>query len=127
MSLPFDATLKELVRNHPRDFEAELGLTDPRPASILNVDLSTVTSSTDVALGYGDPPERVVDLNFQSGRREHLPDYLLQYNALLRAQYHVPVHTVVILLRPEADAPELTGLLDYTGRPRKGRLTFRYE
>jgi hypothetical protein len=119
MPLPFDATLKDLVRKHTRDVEVELGLAGPSPAVVLNVDLSTVTASTDIVLGYGDPLERVVDLNFQSSQREHLPDHTLRYNALLRSQYHVPVHSVVLLLRQEADHPELSGRLEYLGRRAK--------
>jgi transposase len=28
------------------------------------VDLSAVTAATDIAIGHGDPPERISDLNF---------------------------------------------------------------
>jgi hypothetical protein len=94
---------------------------------VLNVELSVVSAATDVVLGYGDPPVRVVVLNFQAGRNPELPDRELMYTALLRHRYHVPVHSVVVLLRPAADGPELTGRVNYAGVPRRGRVEFRYE
>lgn len=127
MPLPFDATLKDLVQRHTADFERAFRLPTEPPATVLNVDLSVVSAATDVVLGYGDPPERVVDLNFQAGRNPELPDRELMYNGILRYRYHVPVHSVVVLLRPAADGPELTGEVAYAGVPRRGRVGFRYE
>jgi hypothetical protein len=49
------------------------------------------------------------------------------YNALLFAHYHVPVHTVVILLRPEAAHVNLNGAIGYAPRPGRGRMDFSYE
>jgi len=67
MSHPFDATLKELVAGYPDDYEGKFGLPAAAPVRVLNVDLSTVTAATDVALGFGEPLRDIVDLNFQSG------------------------------------------------------------
>jgi len=105
----------------------QFGLREFEPLRPLNVDLSTVTAATDIALGQGDPPERVVDLNFQSGPAEDLPARVLLYNALLYLRYRVPVHSIVILLRPGADLGLLTGKLHYQGRKRKGKMNFSYE
>lgn len=125
--LPFDATLKDILQKFTRDFEEELGLIGPEPASVLNIDLSTITAATDIVLGYGDPPVRLVDLNFQSSRDAELMRRLLTYNALLHQRYGVPVHSVVLLLRPAADDPALTGELRYQAWPRRGRMHFKYE
>jgi len=127
MPLRFDATLKALVQSHPTDFEAILRLHGPGPPTVLNVDLATVSAATDVTLGYGDPPTLLVDLNFQAGRDVNLPGRLLLYNALLQHRLGAPVHSIVILLRPEADAPTLTGRFRYQALPRRGAVDFRYE
>lgn len=127
MPLPFDATLKDILQKFTRDFEEQLGLIGPQPAVVLNVDLSTISAATDIGLGYGDPPVRLVDLNFQSSRDAELVRRLLTYNALLHQRYGVPVHGVVILLRPAADDPALTGELRYQAWPRRGRMHFKYE
>jgi predicted transposase YdaD len=127
MSLPFDATLKDLVRKHTADFERAFRLSGPGPAIVLNVDLATISAATDVTIGYGDPPRLLIDLNFQAGRDAHLPARVRLYNALLHHRYRVPVHSLVVLLRPAADAAAITGRLRYQGLPRRGRTDFRYE
>ena len=81
MPMPFDATLKDLVQSFLHDYEVQMGLSEFAPLTPLNVDLSTVTAATDVALGHGDPPRRVVDINFQSGPDESLEARILLYNA----------------------------------------------
>jgi predicted transposase YdaD len=127
MPLPFDATLKDLVQHFLPDYAVQMGLSDLGPFTPLNVELSTVTAATDIALGHGDPPDRVVDINFQSGPDEDLAARVLLYNALLHFRYRVPVHSVVVLLRPVADRQQFTGKLRYVGRPRKGKMDFSYE
>jgi predicted transposase YdaD len=127
MPMPFDATLKDLVQSFLPDYERQLQLTDLSPLVPLNVDLSTVSAATDIALGHGDPLDKIVDLNFQSSRAEDLVPRVLMYNALLHQKFRVPVHTVIVLLRPAADDAVLTGKLRYQARPRKGKLEFAYE
>jgi hypothetical protein len=46
---------------------------------------------------------------------------------LLHDSYGVPVHSIVILLRPRADRGDLTGTLSYVARPGRGRLDFAFE
>jgi hypothetical protein len=83
MPLLFDATLKDILQKFTRDFEEQLGLIGPEPVRVLNVDLSTISAATDFVLGYGEPPVRLVDLNFQTSRDVALAQRLLMYNALL--------------------------------------------
>ncbi|MGE3805148.1 MAG: hypothetical protein AB7K24_10790 [Gemmataceae bacterium] len=126
MPFPFDATLKELVRNHPADFEAAFGLKGPGPAVAVNVDLSTISAATDVVLAYGEPPTALVDLNFQASRDSELVSRLLLYNALLHHRYQVPVHSLVVLLREVANSSDLTGKYHYRVQG-KGKVQFDYE
>src|SRR5687767_14577077 len=113
MSHPFDATLKDIVADHPADFATVFGLPTDKPAAPLNVDLSTVSAATDVALAFGDPIQEIVDLNFQSGPDAGLPGRLHLYNAALHSRHDVAISSVLVLLRPKADAPILTGKLSY--------------
>jgi hypothetical protein len=83
MPLPFDATLKDLVQAYLPDFERQLDLTDLGPLRPLNVDLSTISAATDIALARGDPPTRIVDLNFQASRDDNLTPRILLHNSLL--------------------------------------------
>ncbi len=43
------------------------------------------------------------------------------------AHKQVPVHTVIILLRPEAAHGNLTGAIKYAPRPGRGKMDFGYE
>lgn len=113
MSLRFDATLKELITPQPAEFAVAFGVATAKPVSALNVDLSTLSAATDVALGIGEPLEEVVDLNFQSGPDPGLPSRVHIYNAVLNARYEVPVRSLLVLLRRKADAANLTGNLAY--------------
>jgi hypothetical protein len=130
MSQPFDATLKDLVESFTRDYEAQLNLGGPgplAPLTPLNVDLSTVTASTDIVLGRGNPPTAVVVLDFQSARTDDLPSRLLLYNALAYHRYRVPVHTLVVLLRPAANDRRLDEGLHYAVWPERGRTDIAFE
>ncbi|HZY85817.1 MAG TPA: hypothetical protein VFE78_13365 [Gemmataceae bacterium] len=46
---------------------------------------------------------------------------------LLHRHYGLPVHSLVVLLRPSANRSDLTGRVSYEGRPRRGRLDFQFE
>src|SRR5262249_39725314 len=52
---------------------------------------------------------------------------VLVYNALLYAEYHVPVHSIVILLRPQAAHSNLNGVVSYSTRSGRGSMNFAYE
>jgi hypothetical protein len=84
-----------------------------------------VSAATDAALGFGEPVAEVVDLNFQSGPDPHLDGRLHLFNAALHYRHRVPVRSLVVLLRPAADHPRLTGQLTYGAGP--GRVEFGYE
>src|SRR5258705_4407760 len=113
MSHRFDATLKDMVARDPVAFVPVFRLPANEPATPLNVDLSTISAATDVALGFGKPLREIVDLNFQTGPDPGLPGRLLLYNAALHARYAAPVRSTLVLLRPKADAANLTGNLAY--------------
>jgi predicted transposase YdaD len=127
MPLPFDATLKDLVESFTPDYEAVLDLQGPTPLQALNVDLSTVTAATDIVLGRGDPPEVLVDVNFQSGWADDLLGRVPLYNALLYYRYQVPVHSIVVLLRPSANDRRLDQGVHYAVWPERGRMDFSFE
>jgi len=127
VSMPFDATLKDLARDYPAD---HLTAFDQPPAGVvvlLNVDLSTVTTAADLAIGIGAPLDEVVHIDFQSSAAAWKHADVLVYNALLHAEYHVPVQSVVILLRPQAAHSNLDGVVNYATRSGRGSMNFTYE
>jgi hypothetical protein len=100
MAMTFDATLKDMGRESPGGFLAAFDRPPAVPVRLLNVDLSTVTRAADLILGLGEPLEEIMHFDFQASAAAWKHADVMVYNALLFAHYHVPVHTVVILLRP---------------------------
>jgi hypothetical protein len=126
MSMPFDATLKDLGRDYPADFLAAFDRPPAGPFALLNVDLSTVTTAADLVVGLGDPLEKIVHLDFQSSAAAWKHADVLVYNALLYAEYHVPVHSIVVLLRPQAAHANLNGAVRYSAGPGCSSMDFTY-
>jgi hypothetical protein len=127
MGMTFDATLKDMGRENPRGFLATFDQPPTLPTRLLNVDLSTVTTAADLLIGLGDPLVEVVHLDFQSSAAAWKHADILAYNALVFTQYHVPVHSIVVLLRPEAAHGNMTGSIRYAPRPGRGSMDFSYE
>ena len=127
MPFTFDATLKDMGRDSPHGFLAAFDQPPTLPVKLLNVDLSVVTAAADLVIGLGEPLKEIVQLDFQSSAAAWKHADLMVYHALLHAQFHVPVHTVIVLLRPEAAHPNLTGSIRYTPRRGRGRMNFGYE
>ena len=69
----------------------------------------------------------MLHLDFQSGPDPSLPRRVLLYSVLLHDGYVLPVHSVVILLRPRADRGDLTGRVSYAARTGRGHLDFAFE
>jgi hypothetical protein len=95
------------------------------PAVALNVDLSTISAATEVAIGFGSPLQEIADLNFQSGPDTNVDARVLLYNVALHFRFKVPVRTLLILLRPKADSKSLTGKLTYVAG--NSSVEFNYE
>jgi predicted transposase YdaD len=68
-----------------------------------------------------------VHTEFLSGRDLGLPQRSFWYNTLLTQKYQVPVWSVIVLLRPAADGPDLTGVFEKSFPGRGQSLVFRYE
>jgi hypothetical protein len=125
MSQPFDATLKELLAQAPGDWQKAFHLPVLQPATALNADVSTITAATDVAIGYGDPLQEIVDVNFQSGPDPNVAARLHLYSAAFHLRFPVPIRSILILLRPKAIVKGLTGKLSYTSGGK--RVLFEYD
>jgi predicted transposase YdaD len=127
MAKPFDATLNDLASLDPSRFLAEVDTPSALPVRLLTADLSTVTAATDLVFGLGDPLQEVVHLEAQTGPDADKHRDVLAYHGLLHRQYRVPVHSILLLLRREAQLSVQTGNIQYTVRPGRGKMDFGYE
>src|SRR5262245_42112424 len=127
MPLIFDATVKELAQASPRGFVNAFDAPVTDPVSVLNVDLSGLTTSADVVIGIGEPLREVVHIEAPTS-----PDVLkhcdvIVLHAVLHKRHRVPVHSIVLLLRSQAQHRNLNGAVLYEGRSGRGRMEFGYE
>jgi predicted transposase YdaD len=91
----------------------------------VSAELSTVTAAADKVYRINEPLAWLLHMEFQAGRDPVLPQRLLKYNVLLHDRFELPTHSAVVLLRPAADAPNLTGTLRYQ-RADLGGIDFTY-
>lgn len=127
MAKPFDATTKQLVEAQPQAWLAFVGLGDALSAEVIEADLSTVTADADRVLRVNGPPAPfLAHLEFQAGYDRAMGERLLRYNVLLRYRHGLPVRSIVLLLRREADGPALTGAVRDGTETEQNLLHFRY-
>ncbi len=127
VSKPYDSTTKELVEAHPADWLALGGLAVGLPIGLINSDLSTLTSQADKVILVDGPAPWLVNMELQSGRDTSLPLRVLRYHILLRYRHGIAVESLIVLLRPEADGPELGGLLRLPGPDGGPQIEFRFK
>jgi hypothetical protein len=123
----FDPVLKTLVETVPADWLPLLGRRRRR-VTVQDADIATVIhGAADKVLRVHDDPPYLLHLDFQAGHDSAvLPPRLKLYNSALDYRHDLPVWSVAVLLRPEADSPRLTGSL-VRGLPGEEPLaTFRY-
>jgi hypothetical protein len=124
----YDATLNTLIDEHVGDWAVFLAArcgVSPGPATVLDTDLSATLQADRLFRIEGSVPA-AVHLELESTGRLGIPDELLRYNVAARAVVGLPVHSVLVLLRPKATATDLTGRLDVPGADGVPYLTFRY-
>ena len=126
-SKPFDATSKTLLEADPAAWLALIGCATTAPVRLIDADLATVTTEADKVCRVDGPDPWLAHFEFQASHDLTLPRRLLRYNVLLDARHDLPVHSAVILLRPKADGPELTGLLERRPPVAGGSIRFSYQ
>jgi predicted transposase YdaD len=120
MAKPFDATMRKLIELEPAACLRFLHIpvSDPARVKVIDSNLSTVTAEADRVLWVDESAPWIEHVELQAARDVELPDRVHGYSTLLHRSRKVPVHTTIVLLRPVADGPELTGtheILDHHG------------
>ena len=113
MTQSYDPTLKTLVEGSPADWLPLLGLPRKR-VTVEDTDLATVVSgAVDKVLRVHADAEYLLHLDFQAGHDSAiLPRRLRLYNGVLDYRHDRLVLSVAVLLRREADSPQLTGAFE---------------
>lgn len=124
MAKQFDATIKKLVDARPADWLAFAGFPAANSLEIIDTDLS-ISPAADRVLRVVASEPYIAHLEFQSGADPELDQRMLLYNVLLRSKHKLPVRTVVVLLRPQAESLGITGRVLEVNDP-DVYLDFRY-
>lgn len=127
MPKPFDAASKYLFEADPVAWLAFFGIEPGGLVSVVDTDLSTVTSDADKVIRIDAAEPWLVHVEVQAGYDADLARRLLRYNVLLETKYGLPVHSVAVLLRPEANVPSLQGVYERRPPVRNAGLRFEYQ
>jgi predicted transposase YdaD len=111
MSKPFDAATKRLVEADPLAWLRYAGLPGDA-AELMDADLSAITSEADRIL-HVRAPEYLAHIELQASYQTDMGERVLVYSVLAYAKYKLPVQSVVVLLRKEADGPAMSGQAGY--------------
>jgi hypothetical protein len=123
---PFDATLKTLIEAGPREWAERLCDRPVIDAALIDADISTVTAAADKVLRARlDSGECLVNIEPESRHAGDAPGRLLLYSTVLEHRHELPVRSVLLLLRPSANAVNVTGLLERRMRHRTRRSVIR--
>ncbi len=127
----FDPTLKQLVESYPGDwlryFAGLLGVPRVGGAEVVDADVSTVTRAVDKVIRVGGRRPWIFHLELVSSHQHRLDRKLLLYNVLIGDRHDLPVRTVVLLLRREADRASLDEDLRLEWPEGERYLQFRYK
>ncbi len=126
LSNSYDASIKELFERRPADWLTLAGLNPGGPVRLVDANLATVTADVDRAIWVEDPWPWLAHIEIQASRDPDLARRLYRYNAMLDLKFGLPVESIVILLRPQADGPSYTGLLERSRHGWPPYLSFRY-
>ena len=106
----YDAATKDLIESDPASLLRYLGLQVNGPVTVRNSDLSTVVAESDRILFVDEDPPWLGHVEIQSSAESDLDLRMDRYNLLIEYRERMPVISSVLLLRPEADSPRLTGV-----------------
>ena len=127
MPKPYDATTKFLVEGFPADWLAFAGLGPLGRVDVIDANLSTITAEADKVLRVDGPEPWLAHVELQVSHEANLPRRLLRYNTLLDDRHDLPTRSVVVLLRPQADGDDLSGVYLRSLPGGTAYLEFRYD
>ncbi|HET6251945.1 MAG TPA: hypothetical protein VFE47_29945 [Tepidisphaeraceae bacterium] len=126
MAKTFDAASKHLIEAHPADWLALAGLPITGKVSVVDADVSTISAAADKVILVDGPEPYIAHFELQSAVDITVDGRVLWYNVLLRRRHGLPVRSVVILLRPEAQSASIVGRVYDSSWP-DNYLDFRFK
>jgi predicted transposase YdaD len=122
----FDNTTRYLLQAYPADWLAFLGLAPAGTVAVVDSNLSTVSAEADKVVRVEGVTPWIAHLEFQTSYDPTMGRRLVRYNAMLHLQHELPVVSVLVLLRPEADGRAIGGTYRVALPGSDPYLTFTY-
>ena len=124
---PYDPAIKALVETAPESWPALFGR-PTGPTVVIDADVATVSGAGDKVLRVSADAPYLLHLEFGAGHdAAALPRKLHVRDGLLEDRHEMLVRSGVVLLRPEADSPQVTGVYERGFPGEEPYLTFRYQ
>src|SRR5438046_2022148 len=105
--------MKRIVEGDPLAMLRLLGL-EGESAVPFDAEMSTISPACDyVLLVKKSNQDYLAHMEFQADYRAEMGRRMLLYGAIAHYNHVLPVYGALVLLRPEADGPAITGTVDY--------------
>ena len=127
MSKPFDTTTRDFFGGYPGPLLDYLGLVPDGPIEVVDTNISTVVAEVDKVFRIDGAHPYLIHIEFQASADSTLPRRCLRYSSILDLRHDLRVRTFVVLLRPEDDTGNLTGVLDLRLPDGRRIVEFHYE
>ncbi|MFN8522049.1 MAG: DUF4351 domain-containing protein [Chloroflexota bacterium] len=124
---PFDTTARQLIEADPAAWLRLAGLDVADPVTTIDTELSGAIAIADKVVRVEGSRPWLAHVEIQTRRDPRLLDRLGLYYALLIHRHRLPTRSVILLARPAADAPELTGEVTHHGLDGELRMMLRYD
>jgi len=108
----FDVTTKELIWDDPAAWLERFAVGPPGPVEMIDSDITALTAAADKVIKVGGPEPYLVNLELQSSHDSDLVATLWFRQAALFRRHRLPVLTVLVLLRRDANSPRLSGAFE---------------
>lgn len=112
MAKSFDITLKHIVDRYPGDWARLAGFEVDDALQPLDAGLATIAPEADRVFRVAADVAWILHLEFQSSYDPDLPRRVHAYNTMVEWKYGLPVRSIVLLLRCEADGPAMGGVVE---------------
>jgi hypothetical protein len=125
MHKPFDVFPKALAEEFPESWFGPLGWKADL-VEVIDADVATVSGAADKVFRVGRARPWLAVLEFMSSYKEHVAERLHWHATLIAHRHELLVRSAVVLLRPDADGPVLTGTFQQAFPGEGPHVTFRY-
>jgi hypothetical protein len=107
---PFDAGMKDVVGDSPEDYARAYTPSPPLEVRMVDADVSTVTAAGDRVLWTRTAAgESLLNIEALGSYDLDAPRMMHLYSTLLGRRHRLPVRSVLLLMRREANSPQFTG------------------